>query len=382
MSTTPTKPTELIQALDELCRTPATPVRADTAIPPTRSQFVVDNCLATHIARSKESFAFVPGHDAWRTYGILRSAKEAWQHDKLPVLAVCAFSKSPLPFQRETGIQADTADQFLSDLKFAHRMTPTLGADPAYIIRHYHSPNDKYDNVVLPANANLIVYEPHALSPTQLSTLFEHVANVRGKIILCDDRSDLAYFHPELNKAIEISISKAVPARLRHLVEPSKAHEEKPGTDHGNPVTAENTSEPIHDVTQSHSKEISTGEQVRTLGSYLIYHANSERPTDAPSDYVLVAKVETDDIYRSLANSRSDASWTENPGVVAFTHNPRATRPGDLICHNGEMKQLNAEDVAKINPMQPPIDHTQKERPAHDNTETSEPDRPRRKLKP
>lgn len=331
-----------MRAFNELYQTPATPVHNDTAIPATRSRFVVDHCLATHIARTTESFAFVPDLNSYQTYSILRSANEAWQHDKLPVLAVCAYSKSPAPFQKETGIQSDTADQFLSDLKFAHRMVPTLGASPAYIIRHYHSPKDKYDDVILPAHANLIVYQPQGLSDTQLTALFEHVANVRGKIILCGDRSDFGNSHSELTEAVERSISKAVPAQLRHLVEPS------------------------------------------TQSTYLIWQSKTGEPADFPDGYRIVAKVQSDDIYRSLANSHySGCRWTENPGVETFTRNIRSVQPGDIICHNGDVKCLGVDDVAKIRLLDSHVDRLQKQQFAldHPAPETPEPNRPQRKLK-
>jgi hypothetical protein len=223
MNSNPKQPSELIQALQKLTSISARPVGDDTAVPLPQSHFISDHCLAKHIARTKESFAFVPDLDPWRTNGIFRSANEAWQHDKLPARAVCAYSKSPGPFQRETGIQADTADQFLSDLKLAHCMVPTLGASLAYIIRHHHN---KYDEQILPAHTNLVVYQPHGLSSTQLIKLFLHVADVKGKIILCDNRSDLAVSHPYLSEPVETSIEKAVPRNFRTSLEPPPRHEQ------------------------------------------------------------------------------------------------------------------------------------------------------------
>ena len=380
-----TNSSRLIRALHKLDQTSAIGVSDDTTIPVPTTRFVMNHCLATHIARSKESFAFVPDLGPYQTSAILRSANEAWKHEKLPSLAVCAFSKSPVPFQKETGIQADTADQFLSDLKFAHRMVPTLGASPAYIIRHNHAPNDKYDDVILPAHANLIVYEPHALSPDQLATLFEHVANVRGKIILCGDQSELANFHPELTDAVENSISKAVPAKLRHLCEPSSSHDEKPSAEPRNPIASANGSRPIRDFEPKNEDAVHHENPSPSRKSYLVYHAKTDGAADFPNGYVLVAKVQTDDIFRALSNSHYSAStWTENPGVVAFTHNARSTRPGDIICEHGEVKRLSVEDIAKINLMDSPRDRLQKEKFSSDNPapETPEPDRPRRKFKP
>jgi hypothetical protein len=134
-----------------------------------------------------------------------------------------------------------------------------------------------------------------------------------------------------------------------------------------------------------HTGPIFPGFQLPSRSPYLIYHAKTDAPADFPSGYVLVAKIQTDDIYRALADSQySAARWTENPGVVAFAHNPRSTRPGDIISHNGELKCLGADDIAKINLMDSHLDLSQKEKFTSDHSapETSEPDRPRRKFKP
>ena len=126
MSAHSTKQSPLLEAFEKLQQTSAIGICNDTPVPKFGSHIIVDHCFADYIARTKDAFAFVPDENMYRTYAVLRSANDAWQHDKLPVLAVCAFSKSPHPFQTETGIQTKTADQFLTDLQFAHYIPPKL----------------------------------------------------------------------------------------------------------------------------------------------------------------------------------------------------------------------------------------------------------------
>jgi hypothetical protein len=384
MATNSTQPSELVQALNKLNETPAIPIRDDTAVPMPTPRFVVNHRLADHIARSKESFAFVPQLDPTQTYSIFQSAKEAWQHDKLPVLAVCGYSKSPFPFQKATGIQADTADQFLSDLNLAHRMVPTLGASPAYIIRHYHSPNDKYDDVILPAHANLIVYEAHALSHIQLATLFEHVANVGGKIILCGDHSEFANFHPELSEAAERSIAQAVPSEWRHLVEPSSPAAEELGNSL-NLLPSENTSPQVGNSEPKHPEQLPLFDLPPSRTPYLIYHSRPGNTAEFPLGFDVVAKVYAENIQSAIASAQNlDAPKTDNPGVVTFTHKPRPTQPGDVICHNDVVKRLEVADFETLKRAERPQNRPEQPKQAPDDLEPEpvEPKRPRPKIKP
>jgi hypothetical protein len=349
MSANRTQPSPLINALHKLNEYPAIAICKETPVPMPTSRFVTNHLLATHVVRSTEGFEFIPDESTYQTHAILRSANEAWRHDKLPALAVCAFSKSPDPLREATGIPARTVDQFLRDLQSAHRMIPALGAGPAYIIRHFHSPSDKRDEVILPAHANLVVCEPRGINPNQLTALFEYVASVRGKIILCDDRRELATYHPELTDAVEMSLNRAIPSSLRKDLDQPSPSDTAPGR------------------------------------SYLIYHARTEKPAEFPNGYVLVAKVLADNIDRALSRSQNlGAPWSENPDVVAFTHEPRSTRPGDIICHNGKPLRVGAKDFEPVTCLEPSPNRSQNLEPVPHIPEPDapQPDRPRRTFKP
>jgi hypothetical protein len=377
MTANRTQPSPLMNALHKLNEYPALAICKETPVPMPTSRFVTNHMLATHIVRSTEGCEFIPDESAYQTYAILRSANEAWRHDKLPALAVCAFSKSPDPLREATGIQARTVDQFLGDLQSAHRMVPALGESPAYIIRHYNGPGDNRDDVVLPAHANLVVYQPQGINPNQLAALFEYVASVQGKIILCDDRRELASYHPELTDAVERSLDRAIPRSLRKDLAPHESLVEKPGTVSIAPGPDSNSISP-----RSDQPSFSDTAPAR---SYLIYHARSEKPAEFPNGYVLVAKVQADNIHRALSHSQNlGGPWTENPGVVAFTRKPRSTQPGDIICHNGTPKRVGATDFEAVTCMEPSRNRSQKPEPAPDCPEPDapQPDRPRRTFKP
>jgi hypothetical protein len=318
------------------------------------SRFVVNHLLATYAARSKEGFVFVPDESLYQTYAIFRSANTAWQHDKLPVLAVCAFSKSPIPFQRETGIQADTADQFLSDLTLAHRIVPKLGASPAYIVRHNHGSNDQYDDIILPAHANLVVYQPHALSPTQLTRIFDHVANVRGKVILCDDRSAFANSYPELNEAVDRSLSKSIPPELRRNFDLPKPHgdDQNLHIDSEKPYTIPNQLELIPQSEAAPTVHNSHLDRPPAQSLYVIHHAKSENPAGFPNDYDLAAIIKADNIQCAVALSQHYGfPWPDNPGVVSFIDKPRSTQPGDVIVHDGIAQRFDGNGFQRIEPV-------------------------------
>ena len=350
MPTASKKPSELIRALNRLHETPAIAVCDDTPVQMPSTRFVADHCLATYATRSKEGFAFVPAEDEsiYRTYATLRSANEAWRRDKLPVLSVCAFSTSPIPFEKRTGIQTDTVDQFLTDLKLAHSIVPTLNANPAYIVRRYHSFGDKYDDVILPAHANLVVYQPHALSPAQLTSLFQHVADVRGKVILCDDRSKLADFYPELTDAVERSLSKALPPELRQAVTPRN-----PTPDYNNalqPGISSAHRRAVSDFEGPRSEQLALFDFPSARGPYLVYHAKPGNTAEFPNGYDVVALVRAENIHRALAHTQHfGAPWTENPGVVTLTEKePRSTQPGDVIVHDGVAQRFEGAGFKHI----------------------------------
>lgn len=300
-----TQTSPLINALHKLNEYPAIAICKESPVPMPTSRFVTNHLLATHIVRSTEGFEFIPDESSYQTYAILRSANEAWRHDKLPALAVSAVSKSPVPLREATGIQARTVDQFLTDLQSAHRMVPALGASPAYIIRHYHSPSDKRDDVILPAHANLVVYQPQAINPQQLTALFESVASVHGKIILCDDRRELANYHPELTDAVERSLNRAIPRSLRKDLaqHESLADDRKLNTTLEKPASVSIAPDPNSNSISPRYDQPSLSDTAPAR-SYLIYHARSEKPAEFPNGYVLVAKVQADNIHRALSHSQ------------------------------------------------------------------------------
>lgn len=153
--------------------------------------------------------------------------------------------------------------------------------------------------------ANLIVYQPHAIAPKELATLFEHVASVQGKVILCDNREALAISYPELSDAVARSLSRAIPHELSKALSPSPStekHEERDVREHT--LTLPDRPTPKDKPYVPSTDALSQFDLPREGRSYLLYHTATDKPSDFPDGYRLVAKIRADNIYRALADSQ------------------------------------------------------------------------------
>jgi hypothetical protein len=376
---------DLAEAARPLFESPAPAVRDPNSVPIPTTRFLADHALCKHITQSEKGLVFLPDKDDFNTHAILIAARDAWKQEKLPVLAVCAFSRSPQPFAKATGIQCDTADQFLSDLQFARRIPKTPGEQPSYLIRHVHSPSDVYDDVILPAHANLVVYQPHALSPKQLSTLFEHVANVRGKVILCGDPEQFTELHPQLADHVQESLAKWVSPTLTR--DPNRsAVDHSPASSivrPGGPSLGGDRRRPPPGVSPA-------GDFFDGPGSYLVYHSRGKNLTQFPNHFKLVAKVEAKSMEQALARTQHSRSpWPDNRGVTAFMNKPRSTQAGDVIVSAGQPHKFDGvrfEPIeAKLEPRTPRPQQSPAPEPSPappDLGDESTKPKPTRKLKP
>lgn len=333
----------LIEALQKLNAKPAIAVCKDTEVAMPTPRFFEDLLLTTHIARSTEGFAFLPYDNMYRVSSLLQGANEAWRQDKLPVVAVCAFPQSHIPFQRQTGIQADFVDEFLKDLSVSQRIVASSGESSAYVIRHQQNTVHRYDETILPAHANLVIHKPRAMAPEQLTALFQYVASVQGKVILCDDRHALANAHPELKDFIDGSLSQALTREFMTAFDPKEL-----SADARKLPSLSSLARSIPNGKSLHGDVASSADPTPT-NNYLVYHSRTGDPGKFPDDYMLVAKVDAIDAYCAFLDTvHFGRPWTENPGVASLTDKPRSTQPGDIICHNDIIRRVGSPTFASI----------------------------------
>lgn len=303
-------------------------------IPMPATRLVSDHLCAIHVLTSTDPVTFFPDTDIYSTHAVLKVAGDAWRQDKSSVLAVCAFSQSPAPLQKATGIQADTADQFLSDMKFAHRFVP-LGGKPCYVIRHHHGTDRQADELILPAEAKVVVYQPHALDPRQLSRLTEYAQSVRGQVILCDDPALLTQSHPSLSDVVSKSLAKCDVGRLTKHLERNDANPR--------PIP------PRFEDSDAFRSQLPPPNAFATPRKYVIYHAKTEKPASFPGSFSPVAIVHADSIESALHRSQHfGAPWPDNPGVITFKTKLRSTQPGDVVVDNGVPMFYDGNTLTKL----------------------------------
>ena len=241
--------------------------------------------------------------------------------------------------------------------------------------------------MILPSRANLVIYQPHAIAPKQLTTLFEHVAAVQGKVILCDNREPFAISYPELTDAVTRSLSRAIPQELSKALSPAPATKK-----HKEEHVTENSHTTADQITRDGRPYVPSADALSHFHlpngrrPYLLYHAVVDKPGDFPDGYKLIAKIQADSVDRALADSPKFGSPSpENQSVVVFRDADRSTQPGDVIVHAGIAHLLGPADFRSLKPqVRPSLEPSITPTPANDvlEHETPEPAKPCHKIKP
>jgi hypothetical protein len=171
----PSKPSDFLAAIKRLSAQPAKVLREDTHLRLPITMKIGDAYRCDYLARNATSFQYLRDEDTFKTRLILRTVNEAWKHDKFPALAICASEDSANALQKSAGIESVTAERFFSDLELARSVTQTFSGKKNYVIGHDHNPEGRFDKIVLPAFANVVVYEADKFAPHQLTSLCDHV---------------------------------------------------------------------------------------------------------------------------------------------------------------------------------------------------------------
>jgi hypothetical protein len=198
----PSTPSDFLAAINRLSAQPAKVLREDTHLRLPVTMKIGDAYRCAYLARNTSSFQYLRDEDTFKTSLILRTVNEAWKHDKLPALAVCASENSAKALQKSAQIESVTAERFFSDLELARPVTQTFSGKKNYVIGHDHNPDGRFDKIVLPTFANIVVYEADKFSPHQLTSLCDHVGEVRGRVILCADWKALDRAQPEIGEIL------------------------------------------------------------------------------------------------------------------------------------------------------------------------------------
>ena len=204
-------PSALVAAVNRLSATPAKTIRDDTYFRLPVTMKIGDADLCTYLGRNEGGFLFLPNHDKFTTQLILSTTNEAWQHDKLPALAICPTEHSANAVQKSTGIESISAERFFADLDLARPVTQTFTGKSSYVIGHDHNPKGRFDDIVLPTFANVIVHEADKFSAAELTSICDHVAQVSGKVILCADWSAIDRAHPDIAPTISAALGRGLP---------------------------------------------------------------------------------------------------------------------------------------------------------------------------
>lgn len=191
-------PSEFLAAIKRLSAQPAKVLREDTHLRLPITMKIGDAYRCADLARNASSFQYLRDDDTFKTGLILRTLSEAWRIDKLPALAICASEDSAKALQKSAEIQSVTAEKFFKDLERARPITQSFTGKKNYVIGHDHNPEGRFDKIVLPTFANVVVYEADKFSPDRLTSLCDHVAEVRGRVILCADCQALDRAQPQI----------------------------------------------------------------------------------------------------------------------------------------------------------------------------------------
>jgi hypothetical protein len=200
----------LRDAIAKLALAPAKALRNDTCfqLPPTMR--IADADLCTHLARNESSFLVLPDHSGFDSRLVLRTTNEAWKHDKLPTIAICPTVQVARQVQRTTGIESVCAEGFFDDLERTRPVVQSFTGKKSYVIGHDHNPKGRFDQVVLPYLANVIVFDAEHFSSEQLTSLCEPISQVGGRLILCGDQNALDRAHPDLAEAINDAVRQGL----------------------------------------------------------------------------------------------------------------------------------------------------------------------------
>jgi hypothetical protein len=172
---------------------------------------IADADLCAYLARSDRSFLFLPDFDTFRTRLILRTTNDAWKQEKVPTLAVCRTADTAKEVQRTTGIESVAAENFLSDLEMARPVTQTFTRKKNYVIGHDDNPNGRFDEIVLPCHANVILSDAQDFSADEIAALCEPISQVNGRLILCGDWTAIIRSHPDIEELISDTLGHGLP---------------------------------------------------------------------------------------------------------------------------------------------------------------------------
>lgn len=289
---------------------------------------IVGTRLTAYLTHYRSDIKFLPDFNVYDTYTTLKSANSIWQNNGRSALAVCALPSSIASLEKATDIKAVLVDDFINDLKSAHRFVPPSPGKPMYVQRPVPS-NGTSDRVVIPPEVNLLIVQPHALSNSQLNTLFDHTLSVRGSAIFCDNQGHVQQSYPELSSALKYTYQQAMSPKLVHDPLPSFAH----ANDHKSSRTSE--LEPT-------ASELSKLNLRYAQGIYFVCHWEE-------TNYRLVAKLRADSVYDALSRSQHFGSpWPDNSDVTCFKHKPRSTDVGDVIVHQGFAQRFDGNSFTPV----------------------------------
>lgn len=202
---------ELLAAITRLSAKPAKTIRDDTRFRLPVTMRIGDADLCTYLARNESSFLFLPDYNSFNTRLILRTTNEAWKQDKLPTIAICPTEEAANQLQKSTAIESVSAGRFFSDLESARPVTQTFTGKKNYVIGHDENPRGKFDDIVLPSLANVVVYDAHVFSAQQLASLCDPISQVRGRLILCGDWTAIERAHPDIARTISDTLGYGLP---------------------------------------------------------------------------------------------------------------------------------------------------------------------------
>lgn len=205
------QPSQLILAITKLSENRAKPLRDDTHFVLPISMRIAEADLCTYLARTERSFLFLPDQNRFSTQLILRTTNEAWSKDNFATLTICPTEQCATEVQSTTGIASISVEKFLADLKHARPVTQTFIGKRSYVIGHDNNLRGRFDDIVLPSSANLVVYDAQQFSSQQLTALCDAVSHVGGRLILCGNWTAMDREHPDVAGAISDALGHGLP---------------------------------------------------------------------------------------------------------------------------------------------------------------------------
>lgn len=325
---------------------------------------IIGTRLTAYLSHYPSDIKFLPAFNVYESYATLKSANSTWQSNGRNALAVCALPSSTAPLERATGIKSVLVDHLLNDLQYAHRFVPPSSGKPMYVQRSIPS-YGLPDRVVVPSEVNLIIVQPHALSNTQLNTLYDHALSVRGSTIFCDHPDHVQQSYPELFSALKYTYQSTMSAKL--------VHDPLPPYEHANKQRS----------SQSHESDLTASDLSKlnlryAQGIYFVCHWEDDQ-------FRLVAKLRADSVHNALSRTQHFGSpWPENPDVTCYIHEPRSTDVGDVIVHQGLAQRFEGNSFTPVpNPIREDLVFTPTHTPSFDNRHehAQRPERPTFKIR-